>query len=159
MRTRAFGLVLVALTTSIFACNNDSDDPKPGGAAEVGTYAGNIQISDDPTTEVGYIYNAKVKVTTNGSNATLKITGDNGFDREYTGTFTTQQGSYDIRINKQTKPTEKIAGDGSVIINNKLTIIVDVANETVTARANPTSTQTVIISGKLKMIGTDMLKE
>jgi hypothetical protein len=159
MKTNTLGLLLMVLMSSFFACNNDSDDPKPGGATEVGTYAGNIQISDDPTTEVGYVYNAKVKVTTNGSNATLKLTGDNGFDREYTGTFTTQQGSYDITINKQIKPTEKIAGDRVVIINNKLTIIVDVANETVTARDNPTATQTVTISGKLQMIGTDMLKE
>ncbi len=159
MKTNAIRLLVVILMTSFVACKDDGDDPTPGGATEVGTYAGNIQISDDPTTKVGYIYNAKVKVTTNGSNATLKITGDNGFDREYTGTFTTQQGLYDIVINKQTKPAEKIAGDKAVIINNKLTIVVDVANETVTARDNPNTTQTIQISGKLQMIGTDMLKE
>lgn len=159
MKTRTFGLFLTVLATSFVACKKSGDDLKPGGVTEVGTYAGNIQVSDDPTTKVGYIYNAKVKLITNGSNATLKITGDPMFDREYTGTFTTQQGSYDIVLKKQTKPTEKIAGDRAVITNNKLALMVDVANESVTVRDNSTTTTTVTISGKLRMIGTDMLKE
>lgn len=159
MKAKIFAPVLFVLMTSFFSCKKDGDGLKPGGVTEVGTYAGNIQVSDDPTTKVGYIYNAKVKLTTNGSNATLKITGDPGFDREYTGTFTTQQGSYDIAIKKQTKPTERTAGDRVLISNNKLTFIVDVANESVTARDSPNTTTTVTISGKLKMIGTDMLKE
>ncbi|MDO1449911.1 hypothetical protein Q0590_26770 [Rhodocytophaga aerolata] len=159
MKAKVFVPLLIVLMTSFFACKQEDDSPTPGGVTEVGTYAGSIQVSDDPTTKVGYIYNAKVKVTTNGSNATLKITGDPGFDREYTGTFTTQQGLYDIVIKKQTKPTERIAGDRAVISNNKLTFLVDVANESVTARDSPTTTTTLTISGKLKMIGTDMLKE
>ncbi len=159
MKTQAFRLLLVALTVSLFACKNDSDNPTPGGATEVGTYAGNIQVSDDPTTKVGYVYNTKVKVVTNGSNATLKIIGDNGYDREYTGTFTLQQGIYIFTLNKQTKPSEKTVGGRAGIIDNKLAFDVDVANETVVAQSSPTATQTIQISGKLKMIGTDMLKE
>jgi hypothetical protein len=159
MKTRAFGLLLTALMTAFVACKNDDDNPTPGGATEVGTYAGNIQVSDDPVTKVGEVYNAKVKVTTNGSNATLKITGDNGYDREYTGTFILQQGVYSFTLNKQTKPSEKIAGGRAAILDNKLAFDVDVANETVTAKSSPTATQTFQISGKLKMIGTNMLKE
>jgi hypothetical protein len=160
MKTNAFKFFLVVVLMSFFACKNGGDDPKPGGTTDVGTYAGNIQVSDDPTTKVGYVYNAKVKVTTSGSNATVKITGDNGFDREYTGTYTSQlAGYYDITLNKQTKPSEKIADARTIIINNKLTVTVDIANESVTARANPTTTETIQVSGKIKMIGTDMLKE
>ena len=159
MKTRTFGVLLTALMLSFAACKKESDNPTPGGSTEVGTYAGNIQVSDDPTTKVGYVYNAKVKVTTNGSNATLKITGDNGYDREYTGTFILQQGTYSFTLNKQTKPNEKTAGGRAAILDNKLAFDVDVANETVVTKSSPTATQTLQISGKLKMIGTNMLKE
>ncbi len=160
MKTTAFKFILFGAMLSFFACKNGGDDPKPTGTTELGTYAGNIQVSDDPTTKVGYVYNAKVKVTTSGSNATVKVTGDNGFDREYTGTYTSQQvGYYDIILTKQTKPTDKIADARTVIMNNKLTLTIDIANESVTAKNNPTDTQTIQITGKLKMIGTEMLKE
>lgn len=160
MKTNAFKFFLAVVLMSFFACKNGGDDPKPGGTTDLGTYAGYIQVSDDPTTKVGRIYNAKVKVTTSGSNATVKIIGDNGFDREYTGTYTSQlAGTYDITLSKQTKPAEKIVDARTIIINNKLTVTVDVANESVTVKETPTATQTIQISGKIKMIGTDMLKE
>jgi hypothetical protein len=161
MKTRIYSAVaLLALVTFFSACGGDDDDATPGGNEDIGTFAGNIQITDDPQTELGYILNARIKVTRNGSNATVKITGDPGFDREYTGSVTTLQANmYDITISKQTKPSEKIAGERVVISNNKLTIGVDVANDNVLVRINPNTTETVQISGKLVMIGTDLLKE
>lgn len=161
MKTRICSVIaLLALVTLFSACGGDDDDATPGGNEDIGTFAGNLQITDDPQTELGYILNAKVKVTRNGNNATVKITGDPGFDREYTGSLTTLQANmYDITISKQTKPSEKIAGERVVISNNKLTIGVDVANDNVMVRTNPNTTETVQISGKLVMIGTDLLKE
>jgi hypothetical protein len=153
-------LALLALVTFFSACGSDDDDATPGGSGDIGTFAGNIQVTDDPQTELGYILNVKVMVTRNGDNATVKIKGDPSFDREYTGTVTTlQSDSYDIRISKQTKPTEKIAGERVVIINNKLTLGIDIANDNVLVRTNPNSAETVQISGKIEMIGSDLLKE
>jgi hypothetical protein len=161
MKTRIYSVaVLLALATFFSACGGDDDDATPGGNEDIGTFAGNIQITDDPQTELGYILNVKIKVTRNGNNATIKITGDPGFDREYTGSFTTlQTGLYDIKISKQIKPSEKIAGERVVISDNKLTIGIDVANDNVLVRTNPNTAETVQISGKLEMIGTDLLKE
>ena len=160
MKTRIYSVVaLLALATCFCACGSD-DDATPGGNEEIGTFAGNIQITDDPQTELGYILNAKVKVTRSGNNATIKITGDPSFDREYSGTFTTlQTNSYTIKIEKQIKPTEKIAGEQIVITDNKLTVGIEVANDNVLVRTNPNTSETVQISGKLEMIGAGLLKE
>lgn len=161
MKKQIFSLIaLVALATFFSACGSDDDDATPGGNGDIGTFAGNIQVTDDPQTELGYILNVKVTVTRNGNNATIKVKGDPSFDREYTGTLTTLQGdSYDINITKQTKPTEKIAGERVVIANNKLTLGIDIANDNILVRTNPNTTETVQIAGKIEMIGTDLLKE
>ena len=160
MKTNALRLLSLMLMTSFIACKNNGDDPKPGGSDNLGTFAGNIQVSDDPTTKVGYLYNTKVTITTSGSNATVKIAGTPGFDREFTGKIVGPiAGTYDITLNKQTKPTEKTVGDRVIIINNKLTVTIDIANDNVSAWDNPDKVKTLAISGKLKLIGTDMLKE
>lgn len=152
-------LSMVVLFSCLSACSSDDDNPAPGSSV-VGTFAGNIQVSDDPQTDLGYIYNAKVTLTVSGSTAVVKVVGDLGVNREYTGTVTTQSsGTYDVNLEKQTKPSEKIAGDRVVILNNKLTIMIDVANDAVEVKNTPTSTDAKTISGKLQMIGTDMLKE
>ncbi|MBL0741440.1 hypothetical protein [Chryseolinea lacunae] len=160
MKRAASIVFLSLLSTLFFTCSSNNDDPTPIADATLGTFAGNIQVSDDPHTKVGYVYNAKVTVIRSGSTGTVKIVGDAGFSREYTGTLTTQvAGMYDIAISKQTKPQEKVAGEHVLIMNNKLTITLDVANDAVTVRENPTATQTIQITGKLQMIGTDMLLE
>ncbi|MDJ1496090.1 hypothetical protein QNI19_24350 [Cytophagaceae bacterium DM2B3-1] len=157
MKTSAFRLFCFILAIAFSSCKKDSNDPAPGNSS-LGTFVGNIQVVDDPQTQLGYIYNAEVSVTTSGSDATVKITGDPGFEREYTGKVTTRQdGLYDITLSKQTKPAEKVAGERVVIINNKLTISLDVANDNVTVRKNTTTNETLQITGKISMIGTDML--
>lgn len=161
MKKQIYSLIaLVALVTFLSACGSDDDDATPGGSNDLGTFAGNIQVTDDPQTELGYILNAKVTVTRNGDNATVKVKGDPNFEREYTGTVTTLQGyGYDIKISKQTKPTEKIAGDRVVIDDNKLTLGIDIANDNLLVRINPNTAETVQIAGKIEMIGTGLLKE
>jgi len=162
MKTSVRNLFLgMMLTTVLWACgSDDSNDPTPGGDGNLGTYVGSIQVVDDPQTELGYILNARVTVSHSGSTATVKITGDPGFDREYTGTYTSQaEGYYDINLTKQTKPAEKIAGDRVSIIDNKLTVVIDLAGDEVTVRDSPTTDVTLKISGKIEMIGTGLLKE
>ncbi|MBT1708263.1 hypothetical protein KK062_08510 [Fulvivirgaceae bacterium PWU5] len=162
MKTSVRNLFLgMMLTTILLACgSDDSNDPTPGGDGNLGTYVGNIQVTDDPQTDLGYILNAKVTVSHSGSTATVKITGDPGFDREYTGTYTSQvEGYHDINLTKQTKPVEKVAGDRVSIIDNELTVVINLANDEVTLRDSPTTDVTLKISGKLQMIGTDLLKE
>lgn len=161
MKRKTFALLLVILTTSFLACKNDDNDgttPQPDG--NLGTFAGSIQVSNDPVTEVAYLYNVKVTVTRNGPNANVKVVGDPEFNREYTGTVTGPiAGSYDIRLTKQTKPVEKIAGDRVVILDNKLTVTLAVASDNVSAWNNPNKTQKLSVAGKLQLIGTEMLRE
>jgi hypothetical protein len=149
------------LTGVVFACgSDDSNDPTPGGSGDLGTYAGNIMVVDDPQSQLGYILNAKVTVSHNGSTATVKVTGDPGFDREYTGTYESQlEGYHRINITKQTKPVEKIAGDDVSISDNKLTISIDLANDEVSVYDEPTGDAKITIKGKLEMVGTSLLKE
>lgn len=159
MKATVCNLLLIILMSSLLACGSD-DDSEPAASGSLGTFAGSIQVVDDPQTELGYILNAKVSVTRNGNAATIKIIGTPAFDREYTGTITAQtSGVYMINLDKQTKPTEKTAGDQVVISDNKLTIGIDLAGDNVQVRDSPSSDVIIEISGKISMIGTDMLKE
>jgi|GEM_PF-2314176 len=154
IRTTAFAFLLL-----VSSCKNDDVTPTPANG-DLGSFAGNIQVSDDPFTNLGYVYNAKVSVVTSGSVATMKVTGDLGFNREYTGTFTSQvKGIYSVALTKQTKPSDKIAGGNVIIIDNKLTIDISLTNDNVTAKENPTAVPNIQITGKIRMIGTDMLKQ
>lgn len=138
------------------ACSKN--DPAPS-AADLGTYAGNFSVVDDPQTQLGYIANAKVTVTKSGSTATIKITGDLSFDREYTGSIiSAQNNSYSISISNQTKPIQKIAGGDLQISDNKLAFSFTLANDNVSA-VKSNSTQTIQITGKLILIGTNLLKQ
>lgn len=149
-------LFLVVLS----GCSNDDDSPDTGsGSADLGTYSGNIQVVDDPQTVLGYIYNAKVSVTKSGNNATIKVKGDLNVDREYTGTIdSSANDSYIISIKTQVKPSAKIATDKVIISNNQLTIQIGVANDSENVKTSPTGTS-IVIAGKLQMIGTGMIKE
>ena len=141
-------------------CSNDDDSNTDAGSDNLGTFSGNIQVADDPQTALGYIYNAKVTVLKSGNNATIKVKGDLNVDREYTGTVDSSvDGMYLITIKKQEKPSSKIATDKVVISNNQLTISIGVANDSETVRTAPNDAGSIVIAGKLQMIGTGMIKE
>jgi len=156
--TRYTGLLLTVLTASFCACKK-SNDPVSGGSVNAGTYAGGaLQLSDDPFTKIGCVTNPLATVNTISNKATVVVTGDNGFTREYTGTFDEQQGMTYITLTRQSKPSDKVVGGNVVISSNKLTFSIDVSNESITAKTTPTGTQTATISGKLKILGVDMLR-
>lgn len=148
----------MVLTSVVFACGSDDD---AGASGNIGTYAGNILVVDDPQSQLGYILNAKVAVSLSGGNATIKITGDPGFEREYTGKVESQLNGdyYMINITKQTKPVEKIAGDDVVISDNKLSISIDLASDEVTVYDEPVGDPKITIKGKLELTGAGLLKE
>ncbi|WP_395077640.1 hypothetical protein [Flavobacterium sp.] len=162
MKTFIKKISILLVLTMILSCSKD-DAPAASNStvADLGTFAGNLQVSDDPQTDLGYVYNTNVTVTTSGTNATMKITGNEGFDREYTGTISagSTASSTIITINKQTKPVDKIAGSTVLVINNELSIDINLANDRVTVRKTPTSPTTVDIVGKIRMIGTNLLKK
>ena len=150
-------LFLFLLSASLQSCKKDDVSVL---SIDLGVFQGNIQVVDDPQTKLGYIYNAKVSVTVLGADATIKITGDNGFDREYTGSYSSQvKGTSNIVLKSQKKPSEKIIGGNVIIFDNKLTVDISIANDNVSVKANPAATQTIQIVGKLRMIGTDLLKQ
>ncbi len=162
MKKKKMGLVFfLAVMLAFTSCNKDDDSPDPdSGSGSLGTFAGTIQVSNDPQTNLGYIYNAKVTVSKSGNNATIKVTGDLNVDREYTGTINSAvSGTYFITINKQTKPSAKNATETVVINNNQLAIQIGVSDDSETVKESPTSSSSIVISGKIKLIGTDMIKE
>lgn len=152
-------LILVVLA----GCSSDNDSPNTDAGSEtLGTFSGNIQVTNNPQTAFGYIYNAKVTVIKSGNNATIKVKGDLNVDREYTGTVDSNVNgayAYVITIKKQVKPSAKNATDIAIITNNELTISIGVANDSETVKINPTSTNSIVIAGKLQMIGTGMIKD
>lgn len=126
---------------------------------DYGTFQGSIQVVDDPSTQLGYIENAKVSVAVNGAVANIKIKGDLGFEREFLGKVSSAQTDFaNVSFEQQTKPTEKITAGYIVIDNNSLTITLSIANDQVSVR-NSTASATIVIDGKLSMIGTDLLKQ
>lgn len=142
--------------------NNTTPNPNPinGGGGNLGTFSGYLQITDDPQTNLGYVYNTKITVSTSGSSATIKITGNDGFNREFTGdVFASTSTSTLINIKKQTKPVEKVAGSNLVIDNNILGLQITLASDKVTVRETTTSTATEEIAGKINMLGSDLLRE
>lgn len=171
MKISVLKSVLLLATLALFASCKKKDgnnggspepSPNPAPAPEVvlGTFSGNLQVADDPQTTLGYVYNTKVKVVATGNNATIKVTGNDGFDREYAGTVTSSgSSSAFIDIKRQTKPVDKIAGTSMAIMGNQLTITINLAGDNVTARPNPTATNTINISGKIQMIGTNLLRQ
>jgi hypothetical protein len=163
MKTVFKKISAVALITFFFVSCSKDNTPTPTNptGGETGTYVGNLQVSDDPQTNLGYVFNTNVTLTTSGTNATVKITGNESFDREYTGTVSAGSSAAGtiIALNKQTKPVAKTAGGTLVIINNSLTIDVNLLDDAVVVRKTTTSDKTLTIAGKIKMIGTDLLKK
>lgn len=153
-------LIFLATILALTSCNKDDDSSNPDtGSSSLGTFAGTIQVSDDPQTKLGYIYNAKIIVSKSGNNATIKVKGDLNVDREYTGTINSSNGGfYIIAINKQTKPSLKNATENLVIDNNQLAIKIGVTNDSETVKESPSS-NSIIIAGKIQLIGIGMIKE
>jgi hypothetical protein len=154
--------IAMALFFAFVSCSKDdnkTDSPNSTGGS-FGTFVGNLQITDDPQTNLGYVYNAKVTVITSGTNGTIKITGNEGFDREYTGEVVfSNSTSAVINIKKQTKPVDKIAGSNMAIDGNNLAINISLADDKVTVRKSPTATTTFEIAGKINMLGSGLLKQ
>jgi hypothetical protein len=151
-------LLLLSLTIFLSSCGGSNDTPQPT-ASDLGTFLGSIQVSNDPQTGLGYLLNAKVAVSRKGSDVTIKVTGDPSFDREYTGSVIAevpQNKTYTISLKQQTKPASKtIAGD-LVISGNSLAFDVNANSENVNAIDNG---KTITISGKVTMIGTNMIRQ
>lgn len=54
---------LLAISFAIISCSKDDNSSSSAqDYISIGTYAGSIQVSDDPQTQLGYIYNANVTV-------------------------------------------------------------------------------------------------
>jgi hypothetical protein len=156
-----FFIAMTVLFTFISCSKDDNknDSPNPSGG-NLGTYVGFFQVSDDPQTDLGYIYNSKVTVSTSGTNVAIKVIGNEGFDREYTGSILSTSGTItNILLSKQTKPVDKIIAGTCGIINNSLVMDVSYASDNITVKKTPTSTSTISITGKVRMIGTDFIKQ
>lgn len=156
-------ILIIAFSIVTMSCSNDDDNsttPTPNPGTSLGSFAGNIQVSDDPQTKLGYIYNTVVTITASGTNATIKITGNEGFNREYSGNIvSTSGGVTNISIIKQTKPVEKNATGSFVIINNALSLDVNYVSDNITVRETSTSTSTIDITGKIRMLGSNLIKQ
>lgn len=154
-------LILMFSITNL-SCSNDDDSttPTPNPGTSLGSFAGNIQVSDDPQTKLGYIYNSVVTISASGTSATIKITGNESFDREYSGNIvSTGGGVTNISLVKQTKPVDKSATGSFVIFNNALSVDVNYVSDNITVRETPTSPTTINITGKIRMLGSNLIKQ
>ena len=162
MKTIIKKISILLVLIMVLSCSKD-DAPASDittASVDLGTYEGNMTVADDPQTNLGYVFNTKVAVSTNGTNATIKVTGNDGFVREFTGIVLAGStvGSTIITITNQTKPVTKTAGENVIISGNSLTIDINLNNDAVVVRSLITSPTSFTISGKVKMIGTSLLK-
>jgi hypothetical protein len=151
-------LLLLSFTIYLSSCGGSSDSPQPA-TSDLGTFLGSIQVSNDPQTGLGYLLNAKATVSRKGSDITIKVTGDPGFDREYTGSVIAevpQNKTYSISLKQQTKPTAKTVAGNLVISGNSLGFDANVNSDNVNAIYNG---QTIALSGKLTLIGSNMVRQ
>lgn len=159
MNVKVNGVIMLSVLLSLSNCGSDDDSNSGGESKNLGTFVGYLQVTDDPQTDLGYVHNVSVTVIRNGSTATVQVVGNDDFEREYTGNVTFETAtSFDMFILKQTKPVEKIAGDRLVIVNNELTIDISLANDMVTVRES-LAEPPVQIAGKIRMIGTELLRQ
>lgn len=151
-------LLLLSFTIYLSSCGGGSDSPQPT-SSDLGTFLGSIQVTDDPQTDLGYINNAKISVSRKGADVTIKITGDPSFDREYTGSVLAevpQNKTYSISMKQQSKPATKIVAGNLIINGNSLGFDLNVSSDNVNAIDNG---QTITLSGKIGMIGTNMIRQ
>jgi hypothetical protein len=155
-------LAIVLISIVSLSCSKDDDNNSGGsGGSGVasGTFEGRLQVRSNGTNfELGYVENVIVTITSSGSNATIKITGANGFDREFTGivqTGSTAQ-AYFINLDKQKKPAEKNVGGTIVLSGNSLAVSIDIASDVVTVFGTPSGAsedRVFDISGEIGMLG------
>lgn len=161
MKTKRNFLTLALLALFAFtSCSKDDDGPSGGSASNnLGTYSGNMLVVDDPQTKLGYVYGTTVGVSTKGNVATITVKGNDGFDREFTGSvISSTTTATSIAISKQTKPVDKITAGTLVILNNSVAFDLGFASDKINTKASPTATTVVEIAGKLKVIGTEFIK-
>lgn len=151
---------IVLASVLILSCSKEDDANTPSSDQNLGTFAGNFQVTDDPQTNLGYVFNTNVTVTKSGSNATITITGNDGFNREYTGTITGGSSSTTnmFALTRQTKPVDKSAAGTLLVSNNELAFDLGLASDAVMVRSSVTG-PTFTITGKIQMIGTNFLKQ
>ena len=154
-------LLLITFVTIISCSKNE---PNIGGTNgpdnQVGTFTGSIQIYDSPQTKLGYIYNAKAIVTRSGNNVTVKITGNEGFDREFTGVvFAADATTLSATMQKQTKPVNKNIGGTTTIVGNDGTFDFNLGTDNITVKENPAATTTINIAGEVRLRGAPLLRQ
>jgi hypothetical protein len=160
MKTLFKKLIAISLLVIVsVSCSKDSDSSSSNGT-NYGTFVGNLQVVDDPQTKLGYVFNTNVTVTTSGSNGTIKVTGDDGFDREYIGTVNAGSTANIalIVINKQTKPVDKNAAGSVTVSGSELAIQLNLASDDIVVRQTAT-TPTFNIAGKIGIIGAPFIKK
>ncbi len=159
MKKNHFVTALLLLPLSILSPSCNTSDAARPISSDLGMFLGQIQVSDELFTKLRYLSNAKVSISRNGSDVNIKITGTPDFDREYTGNMTAeipQNKSYVVSLKQQTKPNTKIVTGDLVIDGNALNIQVNVSNDNLNAIENG---QIISLSGKIKMIGTSIIRQ
>jgi hypothetical protein len=165
MKTLLRRILCVALVTFVsVSCSKDSDSsdqPNVVAPINLGTFAGNFQVTDDPQTDLGYIYNTDVTLTSSGSVATIKIKGDGGFDREFTGSVLagSTPAATLINLSQQTKPSTKNVSGKAAISGNELGLDINIASDAVQVKDKVTDAAFFKIEGKLVIIGTNLIKK
>ncbi len=157
-------LSIILISVTISSCSKDDTSANngtlPSGNSNLGTFAGNIQVTDDPQTKLGYIYNAEVTINTSGVNATVKIIGDGGFNREFTGLLSagSTQTNSSISLSKQTKPVDKNVSGNVFIDVNELLLNMNIPSDAVSVKSTTTGVA-FNIDGKIKMLGTNFIRK
>ena len=121
-------LPLAIILILFSSCGGSSDDsPFDGGlSGDIGTFTGNLQITDDPQTDLGRVFNTRVQISVDGTKGRVRITGDSGFNREFTGEVRTNiENTLSITLLNQISPIEKNVSGDAIIISNEATISIN----------------------------------
>jgi hypothetical protein len=151
-------LLLLSFIIYLSSCGGSSDTPQPTNS-DLGTFLGSIQVSNDPQTGLGYLLNSKVSVSRKGSDVTIKITGTPSFDREYTGSVIAevpQNKTFSTTLKQQSKPSTKTVVGNLIIDGNSLGFDIGINSDNINADDNG---KTITISGKMRMIGSSMIRQ
>lgn len=124
---------LIVFALSFSSCGNDDDAET---FDDLGTFVGHVQVTDDPQTELGYIFNASLNVKRSGSKIIAHLESTNPpFERDFSGSIISSSGNlYNIEIDKQTKPVEKIVSSNIVISDNLSSFNILIASDNITVK-------------------------